>query len=50
VVLIGLFGFGEEFGWRGYLLPKLMPLGRWKAYVLVGIIWAPGTPRSFWRD
>lgn len=35
----GLFGFGEEFGWRGYLLPKLMPLGKWKAYVLVGIIW-----------
>ena len=35
----GLFGFGEEFGWRGYLLPKLMPLGKWKAYTLVGIIW-----------
>ena len=37
--LNGFFGFGEEFGWRGYLLPKLMPLGKWKAYVLVGIIW-----------
>jgi membrane protease YdiL (CAAX protease family) len=35
----GLFAFGEELGWRGYLLPKLMPLGKWKAYVLVGIIW-----------
>ena len=35
----GLFAFGEEFGWRGYLLPKLMPLGKWKAYLLVGIIW-----------
>lgn len=35
----GVFGFGEEFGWRGYLLPKLMPLGKWKAYTLVGIIW-----------
>ena len=35
----GLFGFGEEFGWRGYLLPKLMPLGKWTAYALVGIIW-----------
>jgi uncharacterized protein len=31
--------FGEEWGWRGYLLPRLMPLGKWKAYLLVGIIW-----------
>jgi hypothetical protein len=22
----GLFAFGEEFGWRAYLLPKLLPL------------------------
>ncbi len=35
----GIFGFGEEFGWRGYLLPKLMPLGRLKAYIVVGVIW-----------
>ncbi|MEA3341073.1 MAG: CPBP family intramembrane glutamic endopeptidase, partial [Chloroflexota bacterium] len=34
-----IFGFGEEFGWRGYLLPKLMPLGKFKAYVIVGVIW-----------
>ncbi|HEY63476.1 MAG TPA: CPBP family intramembrane metalloprotease [Caldilineae bacterium] len=34
-----IFGFGEEFGWRGYLLPKLMPLGRARAYVLTGVIW-----------
>lgn len=32
--------FGEEFGWRAYLLPKLMPLGGRKAVVLVGLIWA----------
>ena len=32
--------FGEEFGWRAYLLPKLMPLGGRKAAVLVGVIWA----------
>lgn len=31
---------GEEFGWRAYLLPKLMPLGPRKAVVLVGVIWA----------
>jgi len=35
----GLFGFGEELGWRGYLLPKIMPLGKLKAYLLLGIIW-----------
>jgi membrane protease YdiL (CAAX protease family) len=31
--------FGEEFGWRGYLLPKLMPLGGHKAMLLIGLIW-----------
>lgn len=34
-----ILGFGEEWGWRGYLLPRLMPLGKLKAYVLIGIIW-----------
>ncbi len=43
LVLIGLFTtlpvmFGEEFGWRAYLLPKLMPLGGRKAVLLVGLI------------
>lgn len=37
--LNGLFGFGEELGWRGYLLPKLMVLGKFRAYVILGIIW-----------
>lgn len=31
--------FGEEFGWTGYLLPHLLPLGRWRAAVLYGVIW-----------
>ncbi|HTX92865.1 MAG TPA: CPBP family intramembrane glutamic endopeptidase [Anaerolineales bacterium] len=31
--------FGEEFGWRAYLLPKLMPLGGRKAMLLIGAIW-----------
>lgn len=30
---------GEEFGWRAYLQPKLMPLGGRKAMVLMGVIW-----------
>ncbi|MEW5801223.1 MAG: CPBP family intramembrane glutamic endopeptidase [bacterium] len=34
-----LLAFGEECGWRGYLLPKLMPLGKFRAYLLLGIIW-----------
>jgi len=35
----GIFGFGEELGWRGYLLPKLLPLGKPRAYAILGIIW-----------
>jgi membrane protease YdiL (CAAX protease family) len=31
--------FGEEFGWRAYLQPKLMPLGTRKALVITGLIW-----------
>lgn len=31
--------FGEEWGWRGYLLPRLLPLGQWRALVLSGVIW-----------
>lgn len=30
---------GEEFGWRAYLQPKLMPLGGRKTMVWMGIIW-----------
>jgi len=34
-----IFAFGEEFGWRAYLQPKLMPLGYRKALLLTGAIW-----------
>jgi membrane protease YdiL (CAAX protease family) len=34
-----LFTFGEEFGWRGYLLQKLLPLGKLKAVLILGVIW-----------
>lgn len=33
------FILGEEWGWRGYLLPRLLPLGQWRALVLSGAIW-----------
>lgn len=38
-ILNSLATFGEEFGWRGYLQPKLMPLGGRKAMILMGVIW-----------
>src|SRR5690606_5169549 len=38
-ILNGFFTFGEEFGWRAYLQPKLMPLGFRKAMLAVGVIW-----------
>jgi membrane protease YdiL (CAAX protease family) len=34
-----LFALGEELGWRGFLLPKLMPLGQWNAILVSGVIW-----------
>jgi len=34
------FGLGEELGWRGFLLPRLMVLGKAKAYTILGVIWA----------
>ena len=34
-----IFTMGEELGWRGFLLPKLLPLGQWKALLVSGAIW-----------
>ena len=31
--------FGEEIGWRGWLLPALLPLGTWPALLASGVIW-----------
>ncbi len=34
-----IFTFGEEFGWRGYLLPRLALLGGIPAAIITGVIW-----------
>jgi uncharacterized protein len=34
------FSLGEEIGMRGYLQPRLMSLGRTRALLLVGLVWA----------
>ena len=39
-----LFTLGEEYGWRGYLLPRLLPLGEIRATLLVALIWGPCLP------
>lgn len=31
--------FGEEFGWRAYLVPKLLPMGKRQALILSSLIW-----------
>lgn len=35
----GLFAFGEEYGWRGYLWDRLRPRGRMGTIGLVGALW-----------
>jgi CAAX protease family protein len=34
-----IFVSGEEWGWRGLLLSKLLPLGQWSALILTGALW-----------
>ncbi|MGP6175809.1 CPBP family intramembrane glutamic endopeptidase [Microbacterium sp. A196] len=31
--------FGEEIGWRGFLVPALRPLGTWPALLISGAVW-----------
>ena len=39
VLVNALYAFGEELGWRGYLLPSLLPLGKLRACLISGAIW-----------
>ena len=43
------FALGEELGWRGFLLPELLPLGQWKAVILVGVIWGLWHAPAVWQ-
>jgi uncharacterized protein len=35
----GLFAFGEEYGWRGWLADELRPLGALRANMITGVLW-----------
>lgn len=35
----GILGAAEEIGWRGYMMPELMRLGRVPALLVGGVIW-----------
>ncbi|WP_133116520.1 CPBP family intramembrane glutamic endopeptidase, partial [Amycolatopsis antarctica] len=39
VLCLPLF-LGEEIGWQGYLLPRLLPLGTPRALLVMGVLWA----------
>jgi membrane protease YdiL (CAAX protease family) len=39
-IVLFAFGLGEEIGMRGYLQPRLMSLGRNRALLVVGLVWA----------
>jgi membrane protease YdiL (CAAX protease family) len=57
LIMILLGGGQEEFGWRGYALPRIeKKMGLWRANILLGIIWAcwhlplwfiPGTSQTY---
>lgn len=38
-LVTAIFAFGEEVGWRGWLLTSLRPLGTWPALIIVGVVW-----------
>lgn len=39
LTLNGVFAFGEEYGWRGWLMNELAPLGPVRANLLTGVLW-----------
>ena len=43
ITINAVAGFGEELGWRGYLLNETIALGFWRSSLLIGVIW------GFWH-
>ena len=43
-------GFGEELGWRGFLLKEFENMGLWKLSAIIGFSEAYGMLQSFFRD
>lgn len=41
ITVNAIFAFGEEIGWRGFLLREFRTLGFWKTSLLIGLIWGP---------
>lgn len=39
ITINALFAFGEEAGWRGYMLNSLKGMNFWKASLLIGAVW-----------
>lgn len=39
ITINALFAFGEESGWRGFLLNEMKELGFWKSSIIIGLIW-----------
>jgi hypothetical protein len=47
--IFAVLALGSELGWRGYLLPRLLPGGVLRAHVLTGLLWAVWFfPVIFW--
>src|SRR5690625_1025165 len=39
ITINAIFAFGEEIGWRGFLLREFQAIGFWKASLLIVVIW-----------
>ena len=39
LINVVLGSMGEELGWRGFLLPRLLEIGKWRAVLLSSLIW-----------